>query len=274
MLRSLSLSIVLVIGVWACQESQSPQPPGRFRITKTQRTYNHLDLDPARVDTITFTYQYDNNGKLISATNSYFSVHFSSYITTFHYNNLNQLIEVKSLRDKDTFPFYPDTSPGTVITYDYDKTGNITAVNVYTIQSTGYRFLKEAYKLTYNEGKKPTSLSWKLNYGSQFDPYRHENHVFTYENDNITSIAITANPVRSNGYKSSTYVRELRYDNRINPFYQLTGTPLFTYDYIISLSKNNLLISDEIYSYDSNNLLVKSVNTNGKIITTYFYESY
>ncbi len=273
MLRSLSLSIVLVIGIWACQDSPPPQP-NRFRLIKTQRIYDFLDLDPARFDTTTFTYQYDDAGKLINATNTFVSVHLSSYISTFRYNDLNQLVEVKSLRDKDTFPSYPDASPGTIITYEYDKPGNITAINVYTIQSTGYRFLKEEYKLAYNEGKKPASLSWKFNYGSQFDPYRYEDYVFTYENDNITSMAITANPVRSNGYKSSTYTRALRYDNKINPFYQLTGVPLFSYDYIANLSKNNLLVNDEVYSYDSNNLLVKSTSTNGKTTTTYFYESY
>lgn len=271
--RYLSLLLFLVVGIWACSDSHVPRP-ARFRIAKMQKTYDYSYFVPSRVDTIMSTYFYDNDGKLVNVAGYYRSVSYSTYLSTLYYNNQDQLTEVRTLAGTSTFPPYPTSDLGTTMEYNYNKEGNISAINVYTIQYTGYKFLKEEYKFIYDKGNKPSSLSWKLNYGSQFDPYRYEDHEFIYEDGNVTSVLVKANPVRSNNYKSSTYTWNIRYDKKINPFYQLSGPPLFSYDFILNLSKNNQLKSDELYSYDSNDLLIKSTNTNGQSVTNYYYETY
>ncbi|QMW06539.1 hypothetical protein [Spirosoma foliorum] len=218
-------------------------------------------------------YNYDDSGRLMSIIDNTVIPTVTSYAfgrTTMEYDSQGRLSQIENLieptNNNPVLTFYYRT------TYDYDANSNIVAIKKYKVfkSDPAHPFLQEDSKLTYGSTVFPVKIDTKINDGSQFDPELDFTQEYTYSAGNVVEVKRTDRPTHYNGYNTYTTSQVLQYDDKPNPFYGLIiGSPD-----VSTFSKNNVIESTRLYTYDTNGLLSKIALRDGTSETTYEYESY
>lgn len=249
--------VALFVTLISCEDHQTAPGTQRFRLKKT---VNSTSVSP----TFTTIYNYNSAGKLASYVES--SPAQNPVITTLQYDNQGRLV---AMEEKATGIVIGSTTQDIVTgraTYDYDGNGNITSITKYTDdpnQAKGNLTVKEITLLEYGANKLPGKVTI-MNNGvatSQF--------LYSYTNGNIVKIDY---PEAGNGgqiISSTTFL----YDDKPNPYY---GLLTFRQNIFNTINRNNAYISPttNMFEYNSDGLLIKSLGSRLLAQTTYEYEAY
>lgn len=254
--------LCLFTSLIGCEDYQNPAIEQRFRLKKTIHSTSYWQ-----------SYKYDGNNRLVSIE-QYSKASEADSKTSLYYDGLGKLAKVETIINYDSasraYAGYNSLPVKYTFNYVYDGNGNIAQVKQYSTTVAGYTSLDYEYSLAYGSAKFPIKVITKMNIGYQFDPFGHYIDEYTYNEENVIEVKHTELPTHVNKYTTTTYTSRLRYDNKVNPYYNLiTGAPD-----ISMFSKNNRLYNDEILTYNENDLLTKISTIKGLVLGEFEYEAY
>ncbi|WP_020600048.1 hypothetical protein [Spirosoma panaciterrae] len=247
--------LALMVSFSACQDHRIPQAPGsKFRIKKVTVGYENA------TDYSYSIYTYMSTG-LLASVDQYTVKGNSAAVqnskTVMTYDGQGKILkaEMQLLSSNGAAQWVPFQN----YTYEYDKNGIITQIKRYDLANPASPVLIDQHLLEYNVARLPIKQSYTIGTHQWVEQYTYSggNVVKVDRNDNLSGL--------------STLV--FQYDDKPNPFYGLiTGPPSYTI-----FSANNIITPNQIYTYDSNGLLIKgtlAVSGFGNYITKFEYEPY
>ena len=265
-IKTLNWLIVLglLISFVACQDNQvTPEP--RFRIKKVTPVYaNSTDSSFA-------TYEYDANNQLRYVLN--YSVRPNSvslYVfsrRTLCYDEQGRLTKFEDKLEDNGINRIPSSYQRT--TYAYDTNGRATTVNKYQVflDDPSHPLLTENRQLQYGSNQFPDVIKVKVNADSQFDPVIDLAETYTYSGGNVRTMKRTYYPTHANN-TLFVVTDTFQYDDKPNPFYGFLSAG---YD---GFSKNNVMESGTVSSYNTGGLLIRKARADNSLVTAYDYEAY
>lgn len=250
----------------SCQRSEKgePLPAARYRIVKAAQSAFNLE--------VTMTYQYDNQGRLMTVNEYPAIADTLAKIpavarTSVYYDGVNPR-QIDRADRWLTSP-YRDADglvSGTHRTFTYDGLGRLATVRESKALNDFKAFaLSQTFEYAYGADNLPTSLTVS---GGPFQ--ERDVYTYTFVNGNAVHIKLSVTNSRSPTPKLSE--SDVRFDDAPSVYYHFFAI----YPGITSFNKNNVINTNTTLYHDDRGLLVKRVKTGNYIddVTEYTYETY
>ncbi|MVM33261.1 hypothetical protein GO755_24690 [Spirosoma sp. HMF4905] len=258
-LLTYTLVALLFLGTLAsCQEPNVQAP--RYRLKKST-TSTTSSSSPLSYTTIT-NYTYNQANQLVSTRtftgSTYLYAQDDYYLT---YNDTGLVSQSEWKQDPEypghTLNFYRR------YLYTYDAQNRLMEVKANKIV-LDKAMLEYEEQYVYGSGKYPTK-GVRKNYNDEGTLWMEFTATYSYSQDNVVNVTTTY----ATGGPSNTI--RYQYDTHPNPWYGVLISGGYSAH---NLSKNNLLVSGQVYSYNAQELPIKKVQIDGSGQTDYEYETY